>query len=533
MKASHPSAAAASDNADRHQQDELVEQLLRQQSLELLRRVHGPVDLKRTAYEVVNECRRAVDCDRVSLLLRKGNTWKLLAVSGVDRTEPRADATKRLCELAQRTAQWGEPICYAECTDDNPENQTDDLPPELCELIQQHTDESHARQIVTVPLRFKPLVEGEEPRLQSSYLPDAVLPHAMIVAEQFDVARTMLLRQCVVELAELCEPALRQAVRLDRLPVRVGIRLSRMTSWLGTSLGQRRTTFALAALLAVVGALVYVPIEFEVSASAKLVPLVERNLFAPCDGTVVEIHAAHGDRVQPGDALAVLHDPDLALESQQIHGEIETVIKQLDAVAAARTDRSVREEAGDQGLPLSAKQQQLAGRLISLRRQLKILDQRRDALVLRSPIAGQVLTLDVQNLLQARPVQRGEVLFTVADLQSGWRLEADLPQDRLGHVVQAQQAANAELPVRFRLAGDLSETFVGHVEQISSTVVLDTDDLTGDVPPMRVRICVDEPELVKGRPGMTADVRIACGRRSIGFVWLHDVWETVYRWFVF
>jgi hypothetical protein len=32
---------------------------------------------------------------------------------------------------------------------------------------------------------------------------------------------------------------------------------------------------------------------------------------------------------------------------------------------------------------------------------------------------------------------------------------------------------------------------------------------------------------------MTASVRIHCGQRSLGYVWLHDVGATLYRWATF
>jgi hypothetical protein len=32
---------------------------------------------------------------------------------------------------------------------------------------------------------------------------------------------------------------------------------------------------------------------------------------------------------------------------------------------------------------------------------------------------------------------------------------------------------------------------------------------------------------------MAAEVRIGCGRRALGYVWLHDAWATVYHWLAF
>ena len=63
--------------------------------------------------------------------------------------------------------------------------------------------------------------------------------------------------------------------------------------------------------------------------------------------------------------------------------------------------------------------------------------------------------------------------------------------------------------------------------------MLATDDLGSAPPAIHVQVAVDEAELLAARPGMSAELRIACGKRSLGYVWLHDVWETVYSWLVF
>jgi hypothetical protein len=527
------------------------------QAAGLLQSLCGSQALKQTAYEVAGEGRRILACDRVSVLVPRGHRWQLVAVSGADPIQTRADLTRQLRALAERTAHWGEVVTYSEIGESAAAKKSDlrpggaaelpvelpaDLPAELSEILQRHTDQSHARCLVAVPLQHKPspLDSSEvEPARRSNRQPTAVL-----VAEQFSVAGSdgkPLSRQAVVELAALCEPALGRALRADRLPVRIGEQVAGWSSWLTTSLGLRRAPLAVAGLLALVAALVWIPVDFEVAAPATLLPRVRSNLFAPCDGTVKEVFVSHGDLVAAGEVLALLADPQLALESQRVLGEIQTVRKQLEAVTATQTERIARAPAdrsvtGWSGLPLSSQEQQLTQRLVGLRKQLQILDRRRDALTLRSPIAGQVLTLDVQNLLQTRPVGRGQVLFTVADDDSGWMLEAQLPQDRLGHVLQAAEASGAsavDLPVRFRLTGDLGRTYSGRVEQIQSTAVLLDEDLTGAPPPIGVRIRVVEDVLSHGRPGMAAEVRIGCGRRALGYVWLHDAWATVYHWLAF
>ncbi|NOY41810.1 MAG: efflux RND transporter periplasmic adaptor subunit [Planctomycetes bacterium] len=519
--------------ANYHTLDELRtlrgERGLHRQSLALLRRINQPTDLRRTVFEIANEGRSFVEGDRLSLVLRHGQSWRVAAVSGVDRIEARGDTARKLEQLADRTASWGEPI-DSEDGESVGEKKSleDDLPPELIHVIEQQRDVSHARRVVAVPIEFARDVDSQ----QSSVGPSSQ-PAAVLIAEQFSVSTSGFSRQRVVELAQLCEPALRQAIRLDRFPARLFLRWTDRWTRARQAWGVSRLAVAAMAVVAIVAALVFVKRDFEIEAPATLVPVVERDVFATANGTIVDVQVVHGEKVEAGAVLAVIDDPTLSLDSQRVLGEVETMRKRLEAIAVARTDRNVQADTDRERLPLSAEAQQLEKKLASLEKQREILAARRTALTLRSPIAGTVLTLDVQNLLRTRPVERGQVLFKVADVEAGWWLWAEVEQDRIGHVVAAQQASEGSLPTRFRFAGEDAEIFSGHVESISATAVLDPNELNEAAPALRVRVAVDEQSLPAARPGMTAKVRIQCGRRSLGYVWLHDAWETVYSWLVF
>ncbi len=508
--------------ADYHAWDEFrhlrKEQGFHTSSLAMLRRVHGNSDLQRTAFEVANEGRQLVGADRLSVLLRRGNRWRLLAVSGVDRVEPRSDAAKSLCQLADWTARWNEPLEYAE------QSGLESLPDELADVLARHADQSQARSVVAVPLEFVRETEIRKPT--------TVRPSAVLIAEQFQGDNTTLTRQHVQDLGELCVPALQQADRLDRFPLRTILRWSDRWAKLGWLRGIARTLLYATAAAALVGALVFVERDFEVEASANLVPLVDHDVFASTDGTVATVLVDHGDSVNAGDVLATLDDPQLVLDLQRVRGEIETTRKRLEAIAVARTDRQVRENIESESLSLSAEAEQLRQRMNSLERQTEILLARQSALTVKSPIDGIVLTLDVQHLLETRPVSRGQVLFTVADPNVGWQLLAEVPQDRIGHVTQAQDEQES-VPVRVRLVGDIDQIFSGHLNAIRETAVLDVDSLAEDLPAVQVEISLDDQLPSIARPGMNADVRIYCGRKSLGYVWLHDVWETVHRWIIF
>ena len=513
--------------AEFHSLDELrslrAEQGSHQQALQLLRRVEASTDLRRVALEVANEGRRFAQCDRLSVLLQQGRSWRLQSVSGVDRVELQADTAKRLTELAELTASWGEPLLYRD--GDLP---AAELPEQIVRVLELHVDQSHARQLIAVPIEFNQASTDSD-----SSRSERVRPGAVLVAESFDADAASLEPQRVLELGQLCEPALRHATRLDRFPIRTCLRLADRWAQIRESLGLSRLAVALAAVVLLVSSLILIPCDFEISAPATLVPRVERNIFAVSDSIVSEVNVSHGDLVQEGDVLAVLDDPQLALQLQRVAGEIETVGRRLEAITMVRTDRNVREDRAPQQMSLSAEAQILEKKLVSLRKQHEVLTDRRGALTLRSPATGQVLTFDVQHLLRARPVQRGQILFTIADAGSGWRLLVDLPQERVGYLVEAQQTQEQSLPVRFRLAGDVHRVYQGHVEEISTRAVVDPGSLEGAPPPVVVRVSVDEEAPAAARSGMTAQVRILCGRRSLGYVWLHDAWETIYSWLVF
>ena len=71
---------------------------------------------------------------------------------------------------------------------------------------------------------------------------------------------------------------------------------------------------------------------------------------------------------------------------------------------------------------------------------------------MRSPVAGQVITWDLYNRLNQRPVERGQLLLQIADPENEWQLELKVPDDRIGHVIRAQNALYGTLRERLRAA---------------------------------------------------------------------------------
>src|SRR2546423_14803375 len=97
---------------------------------------------------------------------------------------------------------------------------------------------------------------------------------------------------------------------------------------------------------------------------------------------------------------------------------------------------------------------------------------------------GRVLTWDVGHQLLARPVERGEVLVTVADLAADWQLDLDVPDDQIGHVAAARQTMQPDLAVRFRLHSQ-DNPHMGHIRDVSTTADVASDSKTRPTPTVR------------------------------------------------
>ena len=210
------------------------------------------------------------------------------------------------------------------------------LPP-VAEALEQHAEESHARQMAAIPLRWPAEIDAEDDdsREARDDRRRRKRPQFVLVAEQFD-ARGDCDRDRLVEVAEVCTTALYNALEFDRLPL----------SWLLRPLGavKQQVVDALAAdrvsrwppSPAAVAALVLVPADFNIEAPGTLQPVVRRDVFAPRSGLVDEVLVAHGAEVAAGQPLVRMRDPSLDLELKRVDGELETAQRQLDAVRATQ-----------------------------------------------------------------------------------------------------------------------------------------------------------------------------------------------------
>lgn len=507
--------------ADHHRRRRLAEFHDRERRWERFRsfaeRIHRPLDLRRTAFEIANEGRAVVGCDRLSVLVGDRGSCRAIAVSGVHTIARRSSNVRLLERLVRAVLRSGRPLHHA--------GNWSELPPQIRAPLQAYLEESHARGISIVPL-IRP--DGRLPE-QDDDVGDAVHRRrrpprkplvGALVAEQFDLPGDEFAARLEL-IAESAAIALGNALRHRRRWLPRFVR--RM---LGMEAAGARGAVIPAAIVSagLATAASIVPADFEIGATGALQPRIRQQVFAPSDAVVQDLSAGYGRRVRAGDVLAILRNPDLDLELERVAGEMQTVRTRLAAVEAARLEARPLDAAEQRRYAeLTSEEQELRQRLTSLQEQRTILEAQRTELTLRSPIDGQVMTWDADRLLRARPVRRGQAVLTVADLAGPWVLELEVPDSDAGHVLDARREFGPNLRVTFLLATDPGTTY----ERTLDAIAVTTETNAAGEPVLRVEVPVDRAAIPDLRPGASAIARVHCGRRAIGYVWLHGLIDAV------
>jgi multidrug efflux pump subunit AcrA (membrane-fusion protein) len=275
--------------------------------------------------------------------------------------------------------------------------------------------------------------------------------------------------------------------------------------------------------------LAVVPWEYRIDATGRLMPITQREVFAPWDGQVVELWIQDGQRVTKGDRLLQLRSDELAAERATVESELLEKRKLLVSLNVQR-DEATQQGKREDALRLQGKAVETSVELEGAARQLEILKDRYDRLTVLAPITGVVTTFQIHQLLQNRPVQRGEVLLQVMDDQADWHLELEIPEHRLGRVLMEQQrrttqsqppvGAFVELPVTYRLLTQPDASYSARLTSLSTRAV--AADPQGSVIEARASL---ENSLPQCTIGAEVRARVSCGPSYLGDVLFGDLIE--------
>jgi putative peptide zinc metalloprotease protein len=211
--------------------------------------------------------------------------------------------------------------------------------------------------------------------------------------------------------------------------------------------GVRRTSlFAAAAAVSILVLSLVVPWDVKVVGPALIEP-AERVWLRPADaGWVQEVRLAEGGRAEAGDTVAVLRNVELDLARSRLVSEVGRMEREV-AVAHAAYGGLAR---------------QFELQLEAARLQLAEVENRRDALVLRAPVAGHLVTPRPGELVGSH-IERGDSLLELW-VDGPLQVRLRLPEREAGRV-----AVGSLVRMRFPARPDL--TWRTRVEEVGAAVV--------------------------------------------------------------
>jgi multidrug efflux pump subunit AcrA (membrane-fusion protein) len=487
------------------------------QADQFARQVHESLDVRETCYTIVNEGRRLLGCDRVTVTILRNGTCQVEAISGQDTIDSRSNVVTLLSRLATRVVKSGEPLWYG--------GNTEDLPPQIEEAVQDYVDQSYTKSLAVIPLR------QPQPTPTASQTPAAdETPHSgqilgALVIEQIEseIPRDVLTPRLDL-VYEHSSRALANALEHNSLFL--------MPLWrtLGKSrlVVQARTlpkTLTIAGiLLSLLVAGVVVPGNFDMKAKGTLQPVQKQDVFAPLTGEILEVLHDTGELVDEGEPLVVLRNPELEIRRREIEGRYRAAQESLFAVVQQMISPSGTLTPQER-VRLEAEEAKLRPEVESLAKQLELQNKLIEKLTVRSPIRGRIITWDVKRQLQNRPVEMGQVLLTVAAENTDYEVELYMPERRIGHLHKARDALKAQDPsadlvVHFVSMTDPGVSHSGRIVHVNPTA--ETHEEHGNM--VRIRVRPDQP-LAQPRPGATVTAKVHCGRAPWLWCRLHEAWE--------
>lgn len=473
--------------------------------------IHREGGLRNVAEEVVNEGSRYLECGRASVAVVRRGRLRIVAVSGVERFQRRAQGLRSLERLAKVVVRSGRPLYSS--------TPRSEIAPQLEGPLESHLDESGARDLAVLPLYEPRESDGDDRR-----------PFGALLLESFDGRRFRDNDTALGRVVDHASIALDRALRLRSLPL-----LNRLLSAAHRRSRIAWSTAALwllaASFLAAVGAaLSLIQTELRIDAEGIVVPIGTQHVFAPSDGVVQQVAVLHGQRVEAGDVLVNLRSSELELQQERIAGETEITRRELAVLRAESLQQDGRNLEGARILrDNAARQELLLEKLDNLGSQEKIIQEQLAELTVIAPLAGEIVTWEADRELTGRPIRRGAKLLTIVDLDGPWQLRLETPDRAMGHVLKARAAAVEPLVIDFVLASYPEQTSQAALREIA-VVSQATADGRGSSVLMEADF---NPSSVFGtlRPNATVKASIHCGVSSLGYVWFHEVYEEFCRRF--
>lgn len=282
------------------------------------------------------------------------------------------------------------------------------------------------------------------------------------------------------------------------------------------------------------------PIDFRIEMNGVLEPKSQRTIYAAQDGVVTEVLVGDSETVKKGQLLVAMRSPELEIQIQEAQGELKANTEKRDALSL-----NINQLARDSSTSastlnrLSSEVKQLETVKETLQQKLTALRQEENRLRIESPIDGVIVARDLQQLLDSRPLRRGDALFRVVNPEGPWRLQLSIADSDVGYVKQqlfgSSQTGGGNVPqsanrgVEFVLASKPDLRFQGDILWLSDSA----RNPRGIGVALDALADVHADALEHVYIGATAHAFVLCGKRPIWFVFSRPLVESIQRklWF--
>jgi hypothetical protein len=469
------------------------------------------------ASTAANDGRQLLGCDRLSIAIHKGKKTSIVAISGQDSVNARANLTRAMAAIASRIVELREPLTFS--------GRIENLPPQIEEPLANFIHESGSRLVKLVPL-IEPerlMRRGDDDDQRPVALQNREVIGCLVIEQTADSRPRPKLEERTNLLADHVGAVLSHARRQDR------ILFLRLWQTLGTGLewfhGRKlaKTLAIIAAAGAVIAALCLVPWEYRVVGKGKLMPIRRRAVFAPENGDVTRIAVHDRDPVRKDQLLLTLRNEQLTGELNDNESKLMQALQRMHSYDAVERD-AVKDEdrKSEHQAAMDRKKAELEAS--GLKSILQIQRARVQKLNVTSPIDGTVAGFQLDQLLQNRPVQQGELLLEVMDESGPWRLELEVEGSRMGHVLRAwNKSPDHKLQVDFIPANAAESTFSGELVEIASRLAVSSDQSNI----CECTVAMDVAQIPDKAIGAEVRAKISCGKRSLGYVLFGDVIEFI------
>ncbi|MGA3171261.1 MAG: HlyD family efflux transporter periplasmic adaptor subunit [Chthoniobacteraceae bacterium] len=472
----------------------------------------GSLDSLELARLTANYGRDLAGCERTSVLIREGEKWKVLAISGQETVEPKSAMVKAISAFVEahaaadtRILDKKELLERAESAKSGGQPGSDAVPA----LATARTDEidilyfqlSHVVSAVICPM-----LDSEREITGAIFCESTFEGYFDSVGGKSEVLPARRVTEWVANYSGRALSAARDYQTLPFLHVSRRVRGTRL---LLTGKKRNRFLFKAGVFCAIAAIVLLWPARRHVDGDC-MIEALDRAIVVPEISAKVETVLVHeSDHVTRGQVLALLDTRRLKLDLDGTEEE------SLRYTADADRLRAAGDEAGAQVSMLEVK---------VLEQQAKKIQADIDSATLRSPIDGVVMTKDLE-------LRTGEVLqegapFAEIDNLNQWQLHAEIDERDISAIEQA-----------FLDKGSLDMTYILYSQSahVLRTRITSHDEISASAYPRDKAnvflITIDNPDIPADimkdiRPGLTGRAKVVLGREPL----LFTIARKLYRW---